>query len=135
MNTTSGTCTTNCANVKPTTYFGNEITSRRTSAASALAESYLARKDASRMTLLGAERVGSVVPQAYRAVLPIREVGLWDAAPAASEQLTARLAELGFARASSTICRRASRAPMWSRARPRHRARRARQMAPTGFHV
>jgi ornithine cyclodeaminase len=75
---------------------GNEITSRRTAAASALAASYLARKDATRMTLLGAGRVGSLVPQAYRAVLPIREVDVWDAVPAASERLVARLNELGF---------------------------------------
>lgn len=75
---------------------GNEITSRRTAAASALAASYLARKDASRMTLLGAGRVGSLVPEAYRAVLPIREVDVWDAVPAASERLVARLIDLGF---------------------------------------
>ncbi|QBR04337.1 ornithine cyclodeaminase family protein [Paraburkholderia pallida] len=75
---------------------GNEITSRRTAAASALAASYLARKNASRMTLLGAGRVGSLVPQAYRAVLPIREVDVWDAIPAASKRLVARLNELGF---------------------------------------
>jgi ornithine cyclodeaminase/alanine dehydrogenase-like protein (mu-crystallin family) len=75
---------------------GNEITSRRTAAASALGASYLARKNASRMTLLGAGRVGSLVPEAYRAVLPIREVDVWDAVPAASERLVARLTELGF---------------------------------------
>jgi ornithine cyclodeaminase/alanine dehydrogenase-like protein (mu-crystallin family) len=75
---------------------GNEITSRRTAAASALAASHLARKDASRMTLLGAGRVGSLVPEAYRAVLPIREVDVWDAVPAASQRLVARLVELGF---------------------------------------
>jgi ornithine cyclodeaminase/alanine dehydrogenase-like protein (mu-crystallin family) len=75
---------------------GNEITSRRTAAASALAARYLARKDATRMTLLGAGRVGSLVPQAYRAVLPIREVDVWDAIPAASERLVEHLNGLGF---------------------------------------
>jgi ornithine cyclodeaminase/alanine dehydrogenase-like protein (mu-crystallin family) len=75
---------------------GNEITSRRTAAASALAASYLARENASRMVLLGAGRVGSLVPQAYRAVLPIREVEVWDSNRAASERLVARLVELGL---------------------------------------
>jgi ornithine cyclodeaminase/alanine dehydrogenase-like protein (mu-crystallin family) len=75
---------------------GNEITSRRTAAASALGASFLARKNASRMTLLGAGRVGSLVPEAYRAVLPIKHVDVWDANVAASEKLVARLIELGF---------------------------------------
>jgi ornithine cyclodeaminase/alanine dehydrogenase-like protein (mu-crystallin family) len=75
---------------------GNEITSRRTAAASALAASYLARKDAKRMTLLGAGRVGSLLPQAYAAVLPIREVDVWNRSRAASERLVAQLVELGF---------------------------------------
>ncbi|WP_414449978.1 ornithine cyclodeaminase family protein [Burkholderia sp. 22PA0099] len=76
---------------------GNEITSRRTAAASALAAGYLARPDATRMTLLGAGRVGSLVPEAYRAVLPIQEVEVWDAVPAASVRLVAHLNALGFA--------------------------------------
>lgn len=73
---------------------GNEITSRRTAAASALAASYLAREDASSLALLGAGRVGSLVPLAYRAVRPITQVNVWDrnplAAAAAVEQLRAQ---------------------------------------------
>jgi len=57
---------------------GNEITSRRTAAASALAASYLAREEASNLALLGAGRVGSLVPLAYRAVRPITRVSVWD---------------------------------------------------------
>jgi ornithine cyclodeaminase len=75
---------------------GNEITSRRTAAASALGASFLARRDAKRMVLLGAGRVGSLVPEAYRCVLPIGEVEAWDANRAASERLVGRLLELGF---------------------------------------
>jgi ornithine cyclodeaminase len=40
---------------------GNEITSRRTAAASALAASFLARPDASRLLVVGAGRVGRLV--------------------------------------------------------------------------
>jgi len=75
---------------------GNEITSRRTAAASALAASYLARQDASRMVLLGAGRVGSLVPQAYRCVLPITQVEVWDANPDASSRLADQLNAFGF---------------------------------------
>jgi ornithine cyclodeaminase len=75
---------------------GNEITSRRTAAASALGASFLARKDARRMVLLGAGRVGSLVPRAYRCVLPISEVEVWDADRSASERLVARLRQLDF---------------------------------------
>ncbi|SDV46907.1 bifunctional Delta(1)-pyrroline-2-carboxylate/Delta(1)-piperideine-2-carboxylate reductase [Chitinasiproducens palmae] len=75
---------------------GNEITSRRTAAASALAASYLARPDASRMVLLGTGRVGSLLPEAYRAVLPIRQVDVWNRTPAETAKLVAHLETLGF---------------------------------------
>ncbi|MGF6726704.1 ornithine cyclodeaminase/alanine dehydrogenase-like protein (mu-crystallin family) [Paraburkholderia sp. GAS41] len=75
---------------------GNEITSRRTAAASALAASYLARPNASRLVLLGAGRVGSLVPEAYRTQLPITQVDVWDANPAAVNALVDRLNGLGF---------------------------------------
>lgn len=75
---------------------GNEITSRRTAAASALAASFLARKDASRLVLVGAGRVGSLIPKAYRCVLPIQHVSVWDQNSAASERLVDRLKEEGL---------------------------------------
>ncbi|MBN3749950.1 ornithine cyclodeaminase family protein [Burkholderia sp. Se-20373] len=75
---------------------GDEITSRRTAAASALAATYLARPDASRLVLLGAGRVGSLVPLAYRSQLPISDVEVWDRNPRAGAELVDRLAGLGF---------------------------------------
>lgn len=57
---------------------GNEITSRRTAAASALGADYLARPDARRLLLLGAGRVGALVPRAMRTVRDIREVAVWN---------------------------------------------------------
>ncbi|ASL47733.1 Delta(1)-pyrroline-2-carboxylate reductase [Burkholderia sp. AD24] len=75
---------------------GNEITSRRTAAASALAATYLARRDASRLVLLGAGRVGSLIPLAYRTQLPIANVEVWDKNPQAAAALVDQLNRVGF---------------------------------------
>jgi ornithine cyclodeaminase/alanine dehydrogenase-like protein (mu-crystallin family) len=75
---------------------GNEITSRRTAAASALAATFLVRDDASRMVLLGAGRVGSLVPAAYRSQLPITHVEVWDINPESAERLVLQLQGQGF---------------------------------------
>ena len=75
---------------------GNEITTRRTAAASALAASHLARADASRLLIVGAGRVAGVMAEAMRSVRPIREVTLWNRHPAAAVALAERLCEQGF---------------------------------------
>lgn len=83
---------------------GNEITSRRTAAASALAASYLSRKEAASMLVLGAGRVASLLPHAYRAVRPIERVAVWDINASQGEALAARLQADGFdARFAPTI--------------------------------
>ena len=56
---------------------GNEITARRTAGASALAASRLARPDSKRLVVVGRGRVGSLLADAYRAVLPIEHVTVW----------------------------------------------------------
>ncbi len=56
---------------------GNEITARRTAAASALAARYLARRDAQRLLVVGGGRVARLLPQAYLAVRPITRVMVW----------------------------------------------------------
>jgi ornithine cyclodeaminase len=61
---------------------GDEITSRRTAAASALAASKLARRDARRLLVVGGGRVAALLPQAYREVLSIDEVVVWARRPA-----------------------------------------------------
>ena len=70
---------------------GNEITARRTAAASALAASFLARPDAATLLVVGAGRVGSLLPYAYRVVRPIRRVLVWDRTPAHALALVERL--------------------------------------------
>ena len=75
---------------------GNEITSRRTAAASALAASYMAPPDASTLLVVGCGRVGSLIPAAYQAVLPITHVLLWDRTAAHAEALAHHLRAEGI---------------------------------------
>ena len=74
---------------------GGEITARRTAAASALAASRLARKDARRQLIVGAGRVGGLLAPAYRSVLAIDDVMVWSRDPQAALQLVIRLAAEG----------------------------------------
>lgn len=74
---------------------GATLTGRRTAAASALAASYLARPDAHTLLVVGAGHIGSEMPFAYRAVLPIERVLVWNPTPARAERLVARLKEEG----------------------------------------
>lgn len=83
---------------------GDEITTRRTAAASALAASHLARADASRLLIVGAGRVAAVMAEAMRSVRPIREVTVWNRHSAAAVALAERLCEQGFnARATTDL--------------------------------
>lgn len=81
---------------------GGEITRRRTAAASALAADYLARKDATTMTLVGAGALGPHFVRAHAAVRPIRRVFINSRTAAKAEELAAALAREGF-EASSVI--------------------------------
>lgn len=80
---------------------GNEITSRRTAAAAALAASFLARRDARRLLILGAGRVAALLAEAMRCVRPIDHVRVWNHRPAAARALAAELRAAGWA-ASAT---------------------------------
>jgi ornithine cyclodeaminase/alanine dehydrogenase-like protein (mu-crystallin family) len=66
---------------------GDQITTRRTVAASALAASFLARPDAAHLLVVGAGRVAQLLPEAYRAVRPIERVSVWARRPEAARQL------------------------------------------------
>jgi len=74
---------------------GNEITSRRTAAAAALAASYLARGDARRLLILGTGRVAALLAEAFRVVRPIDEVVVWNHRPASARALAAELRAAG----------------------------------------
>jgi ornithine cyclodeaminase len=75
---------------------GNEITGRRTAAASALAGDYLARADAASLLIVGAGHVAGLLAQAWSAVRPIRRVRIWNRHPARAEALAASLRDEGF---------------------------------------
>jgi len=75
---------------------GGEITRRRTAAASALAADYLARKDASTLTVVGAGALAPHFVRAHAAVRPIRRVFINSRTLAKAEALAAELAHDGF---------------------------------------
>lgn len=66
---------------------GDEITARRTVAASALAGSFLARADAGHLLVVGGGRVARLLPAAWRTVRPIRRVSVWTRHPAQAQAL------------------------------------------------
>ncbi len=71
---------------------GNEITARRTVAASALAASFLARRGARRLLVVGAGRVAALLADAMRCVLPgLDDVAVWSRNPASAAALAARI--------------------------------------------
>ena len=75
---------------------GDQITARRTVAASALAASMLARPDARRLLVVGAGRVAALLPAAYRAVLPIESLCVWARRPAQAQALATRWCDAGL---------------------------------------
>ncbi|QWK81173.1 MULTISPECIES: ornithine cyclodeaminase family protein [Brucella/Ochrobactrum group] len=82
--------------VQLATIDGNAITTRRTVAVSALAASFLARKDAENLLVLGSGRVASLLPEAYSAVRKIRRVGIWDINLESADVMAKRLQAVGF---------------------------------------
>lgn len=76
---------------------GNEITSRRTAASSALAASRLAAPSARRLLVVGSGRVATLLPEAYRACLPgLEEIQVWARRPEVAAQLADRWCAQGF---------------------------------------
>ncbi|MDM4764969.1 ornithine cyclodeaminase family protein [Pelomonas sp. SE-A7] len=76
---------------------GNEITSRRTAAASALAASRLASPQARTLLVVGSGRVASLLPEAYSTALPgIERILVWSRRAEAAESLASQLRRLGL---------------------------------------
>lgn len=89
---------------------GDTITSRRTVAASALAARWLSRPDARRLLVVGAGRVASLLPDAYRCVRNITHVQVWDIRPEAAQAMVERLQEQGVDASVATNLEQAARA-------------------------
>lgn len=76
---------------------GQRLTQWRTACASALAASYLARKDASRLLVIGAGALSPFLAKAHSAVRPITVIRIWNRTPANAEKVAAELRAEGFA--------------------------------------
>jgi ornithine cyclodeaminase/alanine dehydrogenase-like protein (mu-crystallin family) len=75
---------------------GDEITSRRTAAVSALVADKLSRKDAKSLLVVGAGRVASLLPEAYAAVRDIDRVYVWDINKQLADALVERILAQGI---------------------------------------
>lgn len=72
---------------------GTSVTYWRTAAVSALAADYLARKDSSRLLLMGTGNLASFMALAHASIRPIREIRVWGRNPAKCEQICQRIRE------------------------------------------
>lgn len=74
---------------------GNELTARRTAAASALASRYLSRDSSKVMLMMGAGRMARKLIPAHRSVRDIDEIWVWNHNEVAAQKLVDELAESG----------------------------------------
>lgn len=81
---------------------GQRLTLWRTACASALAASYLARHDASRLLMIGSGALAPFIIRAHAAVRPIREVRIWNRTEAKAAALAALLRGEGLQAESVT---------------------------------
>ena len=70
---------------------GNELTSRRTAAASALASRYLSRENTNTMLMVGAGRMARYLIPAHMSVRPIETVYVWGRSLESSQRLVEEL--------------------------------------------
>ena len=73
---------------------GEEVTARRTAAASALAADALARPDAAELLVVGAGRIAAHLAEAHAAIRRFRRIRIWARREAAAAALAAELAGL-----------------------------------------
>ncbi|MBE7182943.1 MAG: ornithine cyclodeaminase family protein [Methylobacterium mesophilicum] len=75
---------------------GQRLTLRRTAAASALAATYLAREDASKLLVIGAGALAPFLGRAHAGVRPIREIRIWNRTAANAEKVAETLRAEGL---------------------------------------
>ena len=94
---------------------GDQISARRTAAASALAASWLARSDAQQLLVVGAGRVAALLPEAYRVVRDIRRIVVWARQPLAAQRLAQQWRAQGWdARAAPDLANAVAQADIVS---------------------
>lgn len=76
---------------------GQRLTQWRTACASALAATYLARQDASRLLIVGAGALSTFLARAHAAVRPIGQIRVWNRTAANAEKVAAELRAQGLA--------------------------------------
>lgn len=75
---------------------GPRLTQWRTACASALAATYLAREDSSRLLVIGAGALSTFLAKAHCAVRPIRQIRIWNRTLANAEKVAAQLCADGL---------------------------------------
>lgn len=75
---------------------GQRLTQWRTACASALAATYLAREDASKLLIVGAGALSRFLARAHSAVRPIDDIRIWNRTAANAEAAVADLRESGL---------------------------------------
>ncbi|MCX7304024.1 MAG: ornithine cyclodeaminase family protein [Hyphomicrobiales bacterium] len=81
---------------------GQRLTLWRTACASALAADYLARKDATKLLVIGAGALAPFLARAHAAVRPLREIRVWNRTSAGAERTAAALAARGLDAVATT---------------------------------
>jgi ornithine cyclodeaminase len=79
----------------------NELTARRTAAASALASRYLSRSDSRKLLMIGSGRLARALIDAHCAVRPIERIQVWSRTKQSAEKLVRELIAEGK---SATVC-------------------------------
>jgi ornithine cyclodeaminase len=75
---------------------GQRLTLWRTAAASALASTYLSRKDSRKLLIVGAGALSAFLARAHSAVRPIDEIRVWNRTPDNARKVAAELAAGGL---------------------------------------
>ncbi|MGP1676040.1 MAG: ornithine cyclodeaminase family protein [Burkholderiales bacterium] len=75
---------------------GEALTLRRTAAASALASTYLSRKDSATLLVIGTGALAPHMARAHCALRPIAKLTLWGRSPARAQALAAQLRDEGL---------------------------------------
>lgn len=81
---------------------GNELTTRRTAAASAAAAKRLARSDATRLLVVGTGALSPMTAQAHATVRSYETIEVWGRSPDKAASVVAGLREMGLSAAVST---------------------------------